>query len=64
MEGFILFGILLIIVVAIVVPSSKKGRRKCPQCAEWVKSEALKCRFCGFDFVAADVLRLRSDARK
>jgi hypothetical protein len=50
MVELILFGILLIIVVAVVVPSSKKGKRKCPQCGEWPKSEALKCRFCGFDF--------------
>lgn len=48
----VLLGILLIIAVAVIVPSSKKGRRKCPQCAEWVKSEALKCRFCGFDLRA------------
>lgn len=23
------------------------GQRKCPSCAEWVKAEAVKCRFCG-----------------
>jgi len=28
----------------------KQGLRKCPQCAEFVKQEALKCRFCAFDF--------------
>jgi len=52
MEAIILVAILLVIVVAVVVPSSKKGLRKCPQCAEWVKREALKCRFCGFDLTA------------
>jgi len=31
----------------------KMGLRKCPQCAEWVKHEAVKCRFCGFAFTAA-----------
>ncbi len=46
----VLLGILAVIVIAIVVPSSKKGKRKCPQCAEWVKNEALKCRFCQHDF--------------
>jgi len=30
----------------------KRGLRKCPECAEWVKPEALKCRFCGFDLRA------------
>jgi hypothetical protein len=51
-ELIVLIGILLIIVVAVVVPSSKKGLRKCPQCAESVKRDALKCRFCGFNFPA------------
>jgi hypothetical protein len=52
MEVLVLVAILLIIVVAVVVPSSKKGLRKCPQCAEWVKNEALKCRFCQHDFTS------------
>lgn len=30
--------------------SNRKGARKCPQCAEWVKKEALICRFCQHDF--------------
>ncbi|HLZ92961.1 MAG TPA: hypothetical protein VKQ28_14705 [Candidatus Acidoferrum sp.] len=29
------------------------GLRKCPQCAEWVRGEALKCRFCSHDFYSA-----------
>lgn len=28
------------------------GSKKCPQCAELVKKEALKCRFCNYDFAA------------
>jgi hypothetical protein len=60
----ILLGILAVIVIAVVVPSSKKGKRKCPQCAEWVKNEALKCRFCAFDFAAASHEQPASQARK
>lgn len=29
-----------------------KGLRKCPQCAEWIQPEALKCRFCSTDLSA------------
>ncbi len=42
----------------------KMGLRKCPQCGEWPKSEALRCRFCAFDFPASAPLPLKSDARK
>lgn len=64
METVVLVAILLIIAVAIVVGPSKRGRQKCPQCAEWVKREAVKCRFCGSDFPAPAPLPLRSDAWK
>lgn len=39
--------------------------RRCPACAEMVKSAALKCRFCGFDFAAPRTIggeAARSDA--
>lgn len=60
----VLLGILAVIVIAVVVPSSKKGKRKCPQCAEWVKNEALKCRFCAFDFAAPSRQPSASQLRK
>ena len=34
--------------------SVKKGNKKCPQCAEWVKNEAKVCRFCNFTFLQDD----------
>jgi len=42
----------------------KMGLKKCGQCGEWVKPEALKCRFCAFDFTAPAPPLLRSDARR
>jgi hypothetical protein len=56
--GFFFLSILLSPLIAFVwiavSPSNPRamGLRKCPQCAEWVKDEALKCRFCSFDFSA------------
>jgi uncharacterized protein len=35
--------------------------KRCPQCAEDVKAEAKVCRFCGFDFGAADRVRVERE---
>jgi hypothetical protein len=34
----------------VVKIAKRDGLRKCPQCAEYVKSEAAVCRFCGVKF--------------
>ena len=61
--GWWLFGAALFIValpVAICMKSSHKGEKQCPVCAEWVKSEALVCRFCRHEFPAPDVEALKA----
>jgi hypothetical protein len=35
-------------------PEPAIDTKKCPQCAELVKSEAIKCRFCGYDFAVTE----------
>lgn len=42
-------------VVAALAPKPENlGMRKCPTCAEYVRAEALKCRFCGQPFRAPE----------
>ncbi|MCL4715458.1 MAG: hypothetical protein KJZ75_11155 [Hyphomonadaceae bacterium] len=53
--GFLLGPLALIIVAA--MPSQQKPRadelRKCPECAEMIRREARKCRFCGSEVTPA-----------
>jgi len=46
-----LFGTLLFVVaLPAILIIDPKNVKKCPECAELVKEEAVKCRFCGHAF--------------
>lgn len=60
--GVLLFIVALIHSLVLEAPTKVKearlagdGYRKCPQCAEMIKAEARKCRYCQSEVVAVDL---------
>lgn len=57
------FSLLALLAVGMMGPPDKLDRtnsKTCPQCAETVRLEALKCRFCGHEFDSADITDQRN----
>jgi hypothetical protein len=54
MLGALLGPIALVLVV--LIPSAKVATKTCPDCAEDVKAEAVKCRFCGYRFDQPEIV--------
>jgi hypothetical protein len=50
-----MLGPIALIIVALM-PNAKVATKICPDCAESVKSEAAKCRFCGYRFDEAEIV--------
>ncbi|MBI5220838.1 MAG: hypothetical protein HY978_03320 [Candidatus Liptonbacteria bacterium] len=50
------------IAVAVASPGTV-GNKKCPQCAELIKSEALKCRFCGHQFSESETVQMKAELK-
>jgi hypothetical protein len=44
------------LVVVVLIPTAKVATKVCPDCAESVKVDAAKCRFCGYRFDQAELV--------